>query len=442
MSSRRGSALEGRCDRGRQPRAPVAEADARLRHPHVPHGLLQLCVVCETLHGLRVRPRVRLIAERPRRYSHFARVFGRLRRWWSRWRARAEAAAAHRRRWSCASEHCGSTSQGRQSTQRVHRAGSSFGEGPGGWKQRPLSSGLFLQVAHICCCASWHRCFRRELPNRQLSDASVGLVGFILQITIVSVSAAISTRLTASHPNSEVKLVRAGVVLRWGTTREGPVLRFCCFALSDTLAASWLPFVLHPHRGSPAARRKSERKRKAVPIGARLPQEGKAKENEKPCTPIVGVVAGGCVGVNSACGEGATAPRERQPTWRRERRDLGARGPSRLCAARVRETPRRQAGLHPAVDPDAVPGRCGAGLTLGGTKAVQDTGACLRRRWPERPGGRTRSWFSLRRPRASVPRSRPWSRPGRRRCPCEGEGSGARRERVHTVWPPRSEPCP
>ena len=39
-------------------------------------------------------------------------------------------------------------------------------------------------------------------------------------------SAAISTRLTASHPNSEVKLVRAGVVLRWGTTREGPVLRF------------------------------------------------------------------------------------------------------------------------------------------------------------------------------------------------------------------------
>ena len=42
-------------------------------------------------------------------------------------------------------------------------------------------------------------------------------------------SAAISTRLTASHPNSEVKLVRAGVVLRWGTTREGPVLRFCDF---------------------------------------------------------------------------------------------------------------------------------------------------------------------------------------------------------------------
>ena len=39
-------------------------------------------------------------------------------------------------------------------------------------------------------------------------------------------SAAISAWLTASHPNSEVKQVRAGVVLRWGTTREGPVLRF------------------------------------------------------------------------------------------------------------------------------------------------------------------------------------------------------------------------
>ena len=39
-------------------------------------------------------------------------------------------------------------------------------------------------------------------------------------------SAAISAWLPASHPNSEVQQVRAGVVLRWGTTREGPVLRF------------------------------------------------------------------------------------------------------------------------------------------------------------------------------------------------------------------------
>ena len=39
-------------------------------------------------------------------------------------------------------------------------------------------------------------------------------------------SAAISLRLTASHPNSEVKRGRAEVVLRWGTTREGSVLHF------------------------------------------------------------------------------------------------------------------------------------------------------------------------------------------------------------------------
>jgi hypothetical protein len=39
-------------------------------------------------------------------------------------------------------------------------------------------------------------------------------------------SITISARLIASHPNSEVKQVRAGVVLRWGTTQEGPVLRF------------------------------------------------------------------------------------------------------------------------------------------------------------------------------------------------------------------------
>jgi hypothetical protein len=46
--------------------------------------------------------------------------------------------------------------------------------------------------------------------------------------------AAISSRVTASHPNSEVKLDRARVVLRWGTTREGRVLHIlfshslCC----------------------------------------------------------------------------------------------------------------------------------------------------------------------------------------------------------------------
>ena len=59
-----------------------------------------------------------------------------------------------------------------------------------------------------------------------------------------AVSAAISTRLTASHPNSEVKLVRAGVVLRWGTTREGPVLRFS-FVLRKVLLRFYLSFLAH-----------------------------------------------------------------------------------------------------------------------------------------------------------------------------------------------------
>ena len=51
------------------------------------------------------------------------------------------------------------------------------------------------------------------------------------------ISAAISAWLTASHPNSEVKQVRAGVVLRWGTTREGPVLRF--FSRDTSLFSSF-----------------------------------------------------------------------------------------------------------------------------------------------------------------------------------------------------------
>ena len=51
------------------------------------------------------------------------------------------------------------------------------------------------------------------------------------RISSHAVSAAISAWLTASHPNSEIKQVRAGVVLRWGTTREGPVLRFLILCL-------------------------------------------------------------------------------------------------------------------------------------------------------------------------------------------------------------------
>ena len=38
------------------------------------------------------------------------------------------------------------------------------------------------------------------------------------------VRAATSGRVTASHPNSEVKLPRVSVVLRWATTREGDML--------------------------------------------------------------------------------------------------------------------------------------------------------------------------------------------------------------------------
>ena len=69
--------------------------------------------------------------------------------------------------------------------------------------------------------------------------------GFLFCNHAFFVSAAISTRLTASHPNSEVKLVRAGVVLRWGTTREGPVLRFLfCFAQAFFLLRK-IGFILH-----------------------------------------------------------------------------------------------------------------------------------------------------------------------------------------------------
>ena len=52
------------------------------------------------------------------------------------------------------------------------------------------------------------------------------VVALVYSVPARLISAAISAWLTASHPNSEVKQVRAGVVLRWGTTREGPVLRF------------------------------------------------------------------------------------------------------------------------------------------------------------------------------------------------------------------------
>ena len=51
----------------------------------------------------------------------------------------------------------------------------------------------------------------------------------------------ISPRLTASHPNSEVKRGRARAVLRWGTTREGQMLHVF--------------FPVGDHAGRPAAAR-------------------------------------------------------------------------------------------------------------------------------------------------------------------------------------------
>ena len=49
------------------------------------------------------------------------------------------------------------------------------------------------------------------------------------------VRAATSGRVTASHPNSEVKLPRVSVVLRWGTTREGDMLHVPFFLKHDML---------------------------------------------------------------------------------------------------------------------------------------------------------------------------------------------------------------
>jgi hypothetical protein len=84
---------------------------------------------------------------------------------------------------------------------------------------------------------------RRTRLWREGSEA----VGNIFGSSSRVFSAAISAWLTASHPNSQVKQVRAGVVLRWGTTREGPVLRFL-FSLSPSP-----PFVsLSPSPPSPS----------------------------------------------------------------------------------------------------------------------------------------------------------------------------------------------
>ena len=70
-------------------------------------------------------------------------------------------------------------------------------------------------------------------------------LGVLYAGSAIVVSAAISAWLTASHPSSEVKQVRAGVVLRWGTTREGPVLRFL-FLCASSLISFVSPLFFQP----------------------------------------------------------------------------------------------------------------------------------------------------------------------------------------------------
>ena len=50
--------------------------------------------------------------------------------------------------------------------------------------------------------------------------------------------AATSSRITASHPNSKVKLDRDQVVLRWGTTREGWLPHLFALDLDTTILRS------------------------------------------------------------------------------------------------------------------------------------------------------------------------------------------------------------
>ena len=80
------------------------------------------------------------------------------------------------------------------------------------------------------------------------------------------VSAAILAWLTASHPNSEVKQVRAGVVLRWGTTREGPVLLF--LRASPLLSRRLAVFVPSARRANEGSVRGGEERSRARAVRA------------------------------------------------------------------------------------------------------------------------------------------------------------------------------
>ena len=85
--------------------------------------------------------------------------------------------------------------------------------------------------------ASMHREEREREGERVISSITserVGAVALNINYDRQRAHTAIQARITASHPNSEVKLALAGVVLWWGTTWEGPVfcvLLFCDVAL-------------------------------------------------------------------------------------------------------------------------------------------------------------------------------------------------------------------
>jgi hypothetical protein len=110
-----------------------------------------------------------------------------------------------------------------------------------------LTCDVHVRMCMSCACARVEPTSSATLPPRDGWRGGYGAVGNKMGSSSRVFSAAISAWLTASHPNSEVKQVRAGVVLRWGTTREGPVLRFL-FSLSPSP-----PFVsLSPSPPSPS----------------------------------------------------------------------------------------------------------------------------------------------------------------------------------------------
>ena len=96
-------------------------------------------------------------------------------------------------------------------------------EKPPPWSaRRRFGAGRHAQGCAIAKGARTRESMRAGGWRREITGSSIGF-------RPCRPHAATSPRVTASHSNSEVKLGRDGVVLRWGTTREGPlphVLRF------------------------------------------------------------------------------------------------------------------------------------------------------------------------------------------------------------------------